>query len=308
MKFGKLALCLLLVGGLSASCIKEDNSNCYNIYRLAFSYDGDGTTDIFPEKIGSVDMYVFDENSNCVSSTRLSEADVEAQLTTLPPLEPGDYRIVCVGNAYETVVENINSKDFSNITFAAQDYINGETVSGNDPLYWSAIDYSIEPFSEYKTVETRTTEFASSHYDIFVEVVNAPEKVGKNPKIELVGVSPQTDFNNNAKGQATNYIMSTVHDGLKTTTASNNIMRHKNNEDVYLKVTGEDGTEVAMINFAEHIAKYKIDTQLHECIIPFRIEFGTPDFPIYSEDEISIEVTITVPSWYLEHITPGFNK
>ena len=56
------------------------------------------------------------------------------------------------------------------------------------------------------------------------------------------------------------------------------------------------------------VAKYKIDTQLHECIIPFRIEFGTPDFPIYSEDEISIEVTITVPSWYLEHITPDFNK
>ena len=310
MKLGKLALCLLLVGGLSASCIKEDNSSCYNIYRLAFSYNGDGATDIFPEKIGSVDMYVFDQNSNCVSSTRLSEAEVEAQLTTLPPLEAGNYRIVCVGNAYETKVENIDSKDLSNITFAAEDYINGEMVSGNDSLYWSAIDYSIEPFSEYKTVETRTTEFASSHYDVYVEVVNAPAKIGKNPKIELVGVSPQTDFNNKAKGQATNYIMSTVHDGLKTTTASNNIMRHKNHEDVYLKVTGEDGSQVAMINFAAHIEKYKeyIDTELNECLIPFRIEFGTPDYPIFNEDEICIDVTVTVPSWVIEHVTPDFNN
>ena len=310
MKLGKFALCLLLVGGLSASCIKEDNSNCHNIYRLAFSYNGDGKTDIFPEKIGSVDMYVFDYNNNCVSSTRLNEADVEAQLTTLPPLDPGDYRIVCVGNAYETAVENINSKDFSNISFAALDYINGETVSGNDSLYWSATDYTIEPFSEYKAAQTKTTAFASSHYDILVEIVNAPEKIGKHPKIELVGVSPKTDFNNDVKGQATSYIMSSVHDGVKTTTASNNIMRHKNHEDVYLKVTGEDGTQVAMINFAEHIEKHKdyIDTELQECLIPFMIEFGTADYPIYKEDEMCFDLTITVPSWFIENITPDFDK
>ena len=312
MKLRNIALCLLLAGGLSASCIREDNSDCYNIYRLALSYHGDGTTDIFSEKITDVDLYVFDQNNRCVSSTRLTEAEVDAQLTTLPPLDPGDYRIVCVGNAYDTKVENLDSRDLSNITFAAADYINGETVSGNDPLYWSSIDYTIEPYDEYKLEETKTTYFASSHYDIIVEVVNAPENIGKNPKIELVGVSPETDFHNTAKGQATDYIMETVHDGVKTTTAVNNIMRHKNHEDVYLKVTGEDGTPVAMISFAEHLGKYKdfINPELHECQIPFLIEFAdpVPPPPPTPSDEICVDVTIGIPSWFVELVTPDFKK
>jgi hypothetical protein len=212
-----------------------------------------------------------------------------------------------VGNAYETKVENLESKDLSKTTFAAADYINGETVSGNDPLYWSAIDYTIEPFSEYKTVEIKTTYFASSHYDILVEVVNAPANVGKNPKIELVGVAPETDFHNMAKGQATDYIMDTVHDGVETATAVNNIMRHKNHEDVYLRVTGEDGVEVAKISFADHIRKHPyINTALNECMIPFRIEFGTPDYPVYGG--ISADIKITVPSWFIELVKPEFNK
>lgn len=309
MKLRNIALCLLLAGGLSASCIREDNSDCYNIYRLALSYHGDGTTDIFSEKITDVDLYVFDQDSRCISSWTLSDAEIEAQLVTLPPLDPGDYRIVCVGNAYDTKVENLDSKDLSNITFAAADYINGETVSGNDPLYWSSIDYTIEPYNEYKLEETRTTYFASSHYDIIVEVENAPDYIGKNPKVELVGVSPLTDFHNTAKGQATDYIMETVHDGVKTTTAINNIMRHKNHENVYLRVTGEDGTPVAMISFAEHIEKHKdyINPQLHECQIPFLIKFGSSDYPLPSDD-ISLDITISVPSWFVEHITPDFNK
>ena len=299
MKFKSFALTLLLAGGLSASCIREDNSDCYNVYNLALSYLGDDTHEIFSDKINTVDLYVFDSNSTFVSSSRLSEADVEARMTRLPYLEEGTYRIVCIGNAHETGVENLDSKDLSAITFAAEDYINGETVSGNDSLYWSAIDYEIEPFSAYKTEEkVKTALFASSHYDVVVEVVNAPENVGKHPKIEITGTSPQTDFNNVAKGTPETYVLTTVDEGDGLTTARTNIMRNINHEDVYLKVTGEDGTEVASINFAEHLDKYKdtIDPSLNECIIPFRIEF----------ESTSAQISITLPSWYIDLVKPIF--
>ena len=285
---------LLMVCGISASCIKEDNSDCYNIYRLALSYLGDENSEIFPEKIDRVDMYVFDGAGQMVTSTRLSDAEVKAQLTTLPPLDEGTYRIVCVGNAYDTKVENLDAKDLSRTSFAAADYISGETVSGNDPLYWSAIDYTIAPYDQYKQIETRTTYFKSSHYDIYVEVVGVPAvKADRDADIKLRAVTPYTDFNNRAFGEPTTYVMQTKHDGNVTLSSSNNIMRHLNHQDVYVDfVVG--GDVLATVNFAEHIQKYNINTNLNECLIPFRIEI------------LSTGVNVTVPSWFVHDVTPEF--
>lgn len=297
MKLRNILLCLALVGGLSTSCIKEDHSDCYNIYYLAMSYMGDGTTEIFPEKIDRVDMYVFDQQGSCVTSTRLSDSEMKAQLVKLPPLESGTYRIVCVGNAYETKVNSLESKDMAKISFAAQDYINGETVSGNDPLYWSAIDYVIEPYNEKKLEETKTTYFASSHYDVSVEITGVPlTKAGEMPVVQLVNVSPYTDFNNRAFGEPAVYTMETSFDGVSTMTSINNIMRHTNHKDVLLRVSRPNGEVLVEKNFADHINRYRIPVEDNEVLIPFKVAF----------DQVTAEVTVTVPSWYVVDVTPEF--
>lgn len=300
MKYRLLALSLLLAGLFSTSCLKEDYSDCYRTYKLILSYKGDGTTEIFPDKINRVEMYVFDEAKVCVSSSVLPDQDVAARSTMLPHLKPGNYRIVCVGNTHETGLENLDSRDYSSILFSADEYLAGQTVSGNDSLYYASVNYSVIDFDPTVSEETVVAEFASSHYDILVEIINSPDWAG-TPKVELIGVSPYTDFENVAKGQPTDYIMETVNHGNGYITAVNNIMRHSNHDEVYLKVTGENGRTMALINFAEHIEKYNdyIDPTLHECLIPFRIEW---------DPTVSTEVVIGLPTWIVENVIPDFYK
>lgn len=298
MKLRTIALSLLMIGGISTSCIREDHSDCHNIYRLALSYKGDGETEIFSEKIDRVHMYVFDENNACVASEQLSDEEVKAQIVNLPSLEAGNYRIVCVGNAYQTEVENLSSGNYEQIAFADKAYWAGETVSGNDALYWSSTDYTIKPYDPKMLEETKTTTFASSHFDITVDLIGVSglTKGSEDFVIELAGVSPQTDFNNKAGGQSATYVMDYEYDGTNHVSASANIMRHTDHENVYLKLKRADGTSMVEVNFAEHIAKYNIDVTQHECLIPFVIEFG---------DRMA-EITVTVPSWFIENVTPEF--
>ena len=299
MKFKNIALYLLAAGLLSTSCLSEDYSDCHNVYTLELSYLGDGNTEIFPQKIDQVQMYVFDESNACVSSKLLSDAEVAAQKVTLPPLDEGDYRIVCIGNNYETKVENLNSGNYQQMRFADQSYLAGEQVAGNDPLYYASMVYSIAPYDPMQTIETsRKIYFASSHYDITVDVVGVPplSKAYGYPVIELVGVAPYTDFENKAVGDPTTYVMEATHDKKITLKGANNIMRHTNHEDVYLRVRTFGGDLLAEVNFAEWLELYKdeIDCTKNEVIIPFQVEFSNAG------------IKITLPEWYVEYIKPIF--
>lgn len=294
MKLNHIYVIVLLMWGLLSSCISEDYSDCYNRYVVNLSYLGDGQTEIFPDKIDKVQMSIFDKAGNCLSRTMLSDEEVAAQSVMLPSLAEGDYKIVFLGNPYSTSTKDISLRSrFSDLCFGADAYWNGKEVSGNDPLYWASLEQTIAPFDEQRQVTYSMAHFAASHYDVSVEVTGTPSAL----KIVLEGVSPYTDYNNIAAADAeTTYILNSVYDGTDKVTAVCNIMRHQDHENVNLKVLSLEGTELAVVNFAEFLSensKY-IDCSKQEVVIPFQIGFK------------SAEVEITMPDWAIKDVTPEF--
>ena len=294
MKFNHIYVIVLLMWGLLSSCISEDYSDCYNRYVVDLSYVGDGQTEIFPEKIDMVQMSIFDNTGNCVCQTLLSEEEVARQSIMLPSLAEGDYRIVFLGNTYSTSTKDMSLRSrFSDLCFAAEAYWNGEEVSGNDPLYWASVDQTIEPFDEQRQITRTTAHFAASHYDVSVEVTGTPSAL----KLVLEGVSPYTDYNNIAATDAeATYVLNSAFDGSDKVTAVCNIMRHKDHENVNLRVLSLEGTELAAVNFAEFLSansKY-IDCSKQEVLIPIKVGFNSAD------------VEITIPDWAVTDINPEF--
>ena len=295
MRLNRIYVIILLMWGLVSSCIREDYSDCTNRYVVNLSYLGDADTEIFPQKIKAVQMFVFDSSNKCIYQTELTEDEVSRQRTMLPPMDEGDYDIVFLGNPYKTEVKGLaDCTSFDDIVFGSEDFWAERVVSGNDSLYLASMQQSILPFSSERHISYNTAYFASSHYDISVEVVGVPSA----PKIALAGVSPYTDFNNVAAVDAqTDYVLETVHDGVSKATAKCNILRHLDHENVFLKVLDAEGNTLASVNFAEFLQENRkyIDCSKNEVHIPFQVEFKSLD-----------EVEISLPDWWVMHVTPDF--
>mgnify|MGYP000184659930 FL=1 len=115
--------------------------------------------------------------------------------------------------------------------------------------------------------------------------------------LEICGVSPCTDFENRACGEATDYLLETEYEaGKALLTARTNIMRHKDHENVNVRLSAAlDGETLAEVNLAKFLADNPvIDCSKHEVLIPIRFEFK------------SGEITVSVPEWYIEQVKPEF--
>ena len=91
---------------------------------------GDGIKEIFNKKISKVQMFVFDSlTTNCLSVTELSQDEISSRQAKLPPLSAGDYKIIFIGNPYDTFVGGLTSGDLEQVLFAAEDYVDEKTIN-----------------------------------------------------------------------------------------------------------------------------------------------------------------------------------
>ena len=299
MKFRIFALGLLLAG-MTSSCIREDMSECRNTHRMVLSYLGDGQTEIFGDKIDRVEMYVFDAQNDCVDNFVVPGDQVAARTAQLPPLAPGDYRVVCLCNTYHTKVADLSAGRFDAIRFADADYLDTGAASGNDSLYYASVPVTVKEFTGKDDEQTTLVPFACSHYDVSVEVAGIPQpdvRAGLLPMLEICGVTPCTDFENRVCGEATDYVLETKYDaGKMLLTSRTNIMRHTNHEDVNVCLRTASGESTFVeVNLAEFLARNpKIDCSKQEVLIPIRIEFT------------SVGVEVSVPDWFVQDVKPEF--
>lgn len=273
------------------SCIREDLSECYSINKLQLVYTGnDESSDIFQEKIGSVELYIFDAAVECVYNRALTDVELVQQEVTLPRLEAGEYRIICVANGKNTDIAATDGKDYTAMYFADKSYTLGETIKGNDSLYWLSQNYTITSDDSVKSAK-----FESSHYDVIVEVVGVDAQ--SDIYIEMSGVAPCTSLDTNeAFGTPTTYYPVIANIASESKMSSTfNIMRHADHTAVEVKLCDKNGGELAKVNLAEFLAANpSIDCSLNEVIIPISFTFKLSDF------------VVTLPEWYIQDTKPEF--
>ena len=95
-----ITILLLLV--LATGCINDDMSECERTY-LYFSYKGDGVTQIFNQKIGKVNLYVFDSENHLVDTKLIDQNEDLVRMYRLC----GNDRIYSFGNVGKTFEEDV---------------------------------------------------------------------------------------------------------------------------------------------------------------------------------------------------------
>ena len=129
-----LIACMCLSG-----CIRENIDDCETPVDLEFQYFGNGIVDIFPDRIDSVLMYVYELPSGKLRQTKeISKEELAARQGADLRLNPGDYRIVCWGNAGEG-----SSIDTEGKVITSSEYAGGDVPSGIEELYFGTVDLNV---------------------------------------------------------------------------------------------------------------------------------------------------------------------
>lgn len=299
MKYLKQIVLLLSVLAFFSGCIKDDLSNCNNVF-LHCLYLADGNTDVFYKYVDYVDLYVFNEQQVLIKQERYSRSALD-ESQTIPGfrLSPGSYHVVILGNASgeRTAVRNLDSRDYEKITFSHPDWIGGGMVRGQDANYLGTTDIKVE---ESLTTD-KMVQLYSSHIDVSVEIEGLPllssNSSNEGYDIYFENAPMETNFENRVSSN-----MATCHPVFAYNKKSNayktldlHLFRFKDDTGLSLKIENSSGVSVftkAIIEFLRE--NPKVDITKQEAVLPILVKFT------------SIGVEVKVPDWYLVDINPGW--
>lgn len=301
---------LLLVPVLVTGCIKDDLDDCKNV-TIYFQYLADGDKDVLFQYMDKVDLYVFDESGHILGVGTYNQ-DQLSNFSAVPSfkLTPGRrYKVVAVGNAYDhtQVVNYESATDFEDIYIQDPNWGVPDPVTNHDDNYLGQKEF-VMPVQEGVMYRDTVTLY-SSHVDVDIEITGlpAPTRADNLPiNVRIENSNAQTSFNNhiNLEEKGTCY-PELIYDAEKGCYRTDDLalFRMDNEGELdesccehELVLSTADGKELirgSLYNFIKRNEKY-IDVTKQEAYLPIEINF------------IETDVTIKLPSWYVEDVQPDW--
>ena len=292
------------------SCIKDDLDDCHNV-TIYFQYLADGDKDVLYQYMDKVELYVFDENGRILGVGTYNQDQLRSH-SAVPSfkLTPGKrYKVVAVGNAYDyTQVVNLEtSTSFDEIYIQSPFWGIPDPVTNHDDNYMGQKEF-VMPEGNYVMYRDTVTLY-SSHVDVDIEITGlpAPQTRSELPiNVRIENSNAQTSFNNeiNLDEKGTCY-PELIYDEARGCYRTDDFALfrmdcggelHPDYCSHELVLSTSDGKELirgSLYNFIMRNDDY-IDVTKQEAYLPIEINF------------IETNVTIKLPSWYVEDVEPGW--
>ena len=246
--------------------------DCKGKVTLRFRYVGDGTTDIFPEKIEHVTMYVYSiADGSLAAIQKYDDNALAAYQGADVMLFPGRYEVVCWGNALDETTINEGEK------IAANGYFENTDIATNDPLYYGSIEIEVP---ETLVENNYICDFVCSHVKFRVRVEGFDQTTMGVPSLELTQLASFTDLDNVPSDEercSYHPVLAAGSDGEQTVyTAEFNTLRFNDDNDIMLRLHSDETRVVAHeFPLADFLQEHNIAVEgVNEVTVPILIRFS----------------------------------
>lgn len=287
-----LLLSMIVTLPLAGGCIRENMDDCKGKVTLRFRYVGDGTTDIFPEKIEHVTMYVYSiADGSLAAIQKYDDNALAAYQGADVMLFPGRYEVVCWGNALDETTINESEK------IAADGYFENTDIATNDPLYYGTIEIEVP---ETLVENNYICDFVCSHVKFRVRVEGFDQTTMGVPSLELTQLASFTDFDNVPSDEercSYHPVLAAGSDGEQTVyTAEFNTLRFNDDNDIMLRLHSDETRVVAHeFPLADFLQEHNIAVEgVNEVTVPILIRFSP--------------IGVTIDDWDSVPVNPDFGK
>lgn len=293
-KLKSILLCSLAF--ILLSCIREDLSECpppINL-ELTFSYRGDmDDPSMFVHHIDQVTLMVYDENEKMVLSLDLNKNDLTTRQGVELCLEPGNYKIICWGNAHEHT-ELYQCESFTTGTLHHPSLNKNERIPTNSHLYYGSYNVQIPN----KGTVQGDIPFRSAHINVEVYVRNATTTTNvsaERTQIEAHNLMPQYNMGMfPTQAYSTTYYPETTFNTEKELVqALFQVFRFDDNNPVLIEVKDRSGQMSCHVQLKRYMADNKISVNSkNEATVAVLVEFT--DFG----------TVIRLPEWIVNEVDP----